>query len=267
MTAWPPPAAAPSKMAAACHAAPDARWQLVHATHSMPSEVEGVAGCGAGVVLCPGCTRSQPGRDGLPDPARLAGARRAVGAGPDSQVTRSWPGKSCAGSTTPNARCSSAMYRSDPATSRPRRHVCSTCTGQRRLSGWFRTLGLVDGARADLLVLDDDDDGWPACHPTPARRHWCSPPPARPFARVMVAAVGSRCLMPSARTPPRRRQCWAQRSRRLQATWPRRLTLRRSGVVTRTGRRVCHDKIPDETQTGVEDVPPHGSRVETFRSA
>ena len=35
------------------HGAPDARWQLVHATHATPAEIEAVARRGAGVVICP----------------------------------------------------------------------------------------------------------------------------------------------------------------------------------------------------------------------
>ena len=32
----------------------DARWQLVHATHATPAEIDAVARSGAGVVICPG---------------------------------------------------------------------------------------------------------------------------------------------------------------------------------------------------------------------
>ena len=44
----------------------DARCQLVHATHSVPAEVDGVAACGAGVVLCPG-TEANLSREMLED--------------------------------------------------------------------------------------------------------------------------------------------------------------------------------------------------------
>ncbi len=43
----------------------DARWHLVHATHSVPAEIDAVARCGAAVVLCPG-TEANLG-DGLAD--------------------------------------------------------------------------------------------------------------------------------------------------------------------------------------------------------
>ena len=42
----------------------DARWQLVHATHALPAEIDAVARSGAGVVICPG-TEANLG-DGLP---------------------------------------------------------------------------------------------------------------------------------------------------------------------------------------------------------
>ena len=47
------------------HAPLDTRWQLVHATHSVPAEIEAVAARGAGVVFCPG-TEGNLG-DGLAD--------------------------------------------------------------------------------------------------------------------------------------------------------------------------------------------------------
>ena len=43
----------------------DTRWQLVHATHATPSEIDAVAATGAGIVLCPS-TEANLG-DGLPD--------------------------------------------------------------------------------------------------------------------------------------------------------------------------------------------------------
>jgi len=49
----------------AAHAALDARWQLVHATHAARAEIEAVARSGAGVVICPS-TEANLG-DGLAD--------------------------------------------------------------------------------------------------------------------------------------------------------------------------------------------------------
>ena len=67
----------------------DARWQLVHATHAEPDEIEAVAASGAGVVLCPG-TEADLG-DGLPDLPAWLGTATPLAVGSDSQVGRGWP--------------------------------------------------------------------------------------------------------------------------------------------------------------------------------
>ncbi|MBA2962721.1 MULTISPECIES: formimidoylglutamate deiminase [Ramlibacter] len=66
----------------------DARWNLVHATHTVPQELHDLAATGASIVLCP-TTEANLG-DGVFDlPAWLqAGGRWSVGS--DSQVARSW---------------------------------------------------------------------------------------------------------------------------------------------------------------------------------
>lgn len=66
----------------------DARWQLVHATHSTAAEIEAVARSGAGVVLCPS-TEANLG-DGLCDLRGWLGAGVALSLGSDSQVCRRW---------------------------------------------------------------------------------------------------------------------------------------------------------------------------------
>lgn len=70
------------------HAAPDARWNLVHATHADAAELQGVRRAGASIVLCPS-TEADLG-DGLFDlPRYLAlGGRWAIGS--DSHVSRQW---------------------------------------------------------------------------------------------------------------------------------------------------------------------------------
>jgi formimidoylglutamate deiminase len=67
----------------------DARWNLVHATHATPAELQGVQGSGAAIVICP-ATEANLG-DGVFDlPAYAAsGGRWSIGS--DSHVTRSWP--------------------------------------------------------------------------------------------------------------------------------------------------------------------------------
>jgi len=67
----------------------DARWQLVHATHALPHEIDGVARSGAGVVLCPS-TEANLG-DGLTDVPRWLAAGTVLSIGSDSHVARQWP--------------------------------------------------------------------------------------------------------------------------------------------------------------------------------
>ncbi|MEP7282762.1 MAG: formimidoylglutamate deiminase, partial [Rubrivivax sp.] len=66
----------------------DARWQLVHATHASPAEIDAVARSGAGVVLCPG-TEANLG-DGLADLPGWLAAGVPLALGSDSQVVRGW---------------------------------------------------------------------------------------------------------------------------------------------------------------------------------
>lgn len=65
---------------------PDARWQLVHATHATPAEIDAVAACGAGIVMCP-TTEANLG-DGVPDLRRWLSAGVPLSIGSDSQVSR-----------------------------------------------------------------------------------------------------------------------------------------------------------------------------------
>jgi formimidoylglutamate deiminase len=70
------------------HAEVDARWNLVHATHTTPAELVGVQRTGASIVICP-ATEANLG-DGvfdLPGYATLGG-RWSLGT--DSHVTRNW---------------------------------------------------------------------------------------------------------------------------------------------------------------------------------
>ena len=67
----------------------DARWNLVHATHATPAELQGVQGAGASIVICP-ATEANLG-DGIFDLPAYAAAGGKWSIGSDSHVTRSWP--------------------------------------------------------------------------------------------------------------------------------------------------------------------------------
>ena len=134
----------------------DARWQLVHATHAEPHEIEAVARSGAGVVICP-ATEANLG-DGLTDLPRWLAEGVPIGVGSDSQVTRSWVEELrwleygqrlalrqrnvCA---APGAQPATAARLFDAA--------LAASAAPAGLPAW----GLVPGARADFLVLDDGD--------------------------------------------------------------------------------------------------------------
>ena len=144
----------------------DARWQLVHATHAEPHEIEAVARSGAGVVICP-ATEANLG-DGLTDLPRWLGARVPISVGSDSQVTRSWVEElrwlEYGQRLALRQRNVCALPGTQPATAaRLFDAVCAGSAAPAGLAAW----GLVPGARADFLVLDAGDPGLlgvPAAH-------------------------------------------------------------------------------------------------------
>ncbi len=174
------------------HAALDPRWQLVHATHATPQEVDAVAASGAGVVLCPS-TEANLG-DGLCDLPRWLAAGVPLSVGSDSQVTRQWPEELRwleYGQRLALRRRNVAA--SPAATSREAAQPASAARLFERLrvggggaAGQARW-GLEAGARADLLLLDTQDEalcGLPSSHLLDGLVFAA---PARPFAGVMVA--------------------------------------------------------------------------------
>ncbi|MBW8846616.1 MAG: formimidoylglutamate deiminase [Burkholderiales bacterium] len=135
----------------------DPRWQLVHATHAEPAEIEAVALSGAGIVICPG-TEANLG-DGLADLPRWLANGVPLTVGSDSQVTRGWVeelrwleyGQRLARrqrnvASAPGSQPSSAARLFDAAVN-----------GGARAAG-FTAWGLTPGARADALVLNRDAD-------------------------------------------------------------------------------------------------------------
>ncbi len=145
----------------------DARWQLVHATHATRPEIDAVARAGAGVVLCP-TTEANLG-DGFADlPAWLASGT-ALSIGSDSQVTRSW-----AEEVRWLEYGQRLRLRQRNVAAGPERGIGSTAAhllGRTQAGGaaaaGFAQWGLVAGARADLLVIDESAPGLlglPASH-------------------------------------------------------------------------------------------------------
>ncbi len=169
------------------HAAPDARWQLVHATHATAAEIDAVARTGAGIVICPS-TEANLG-DGFTDVPGWLAAGVPVAIGSDSQVTRAWPEEL-------------RWLEYGQRLLRRQRNVCAApgegqpSTAARLLqralvaggrAAGFARWGLQVGARADLLLVDPADASLLG---VPAERLldalvFASPAP--PFARTMVA--------------------------------------------------------------------------------
>ncbi len=147
--------------------APDARWQLVHATHATPAEIDAVARSGAGVVLCPS-TEANLG-DGVPDLPRWLAAAVPLALGSDSQVSRSWAEElrwlEYAQRLWLRTRnLGAAPQHGQPSTAA--RLFDAVRAGGGRAAGQAHR-GLRCGARADLLVLDTGADGLrgvPASH-------------------------------------------------------------------------------------------------------
>jgi len=169
------------------HAPLDARWQLVHATHSTPQEIDAVGRSGAGVVICPS-TEGNLG-DGLADlPGWLqAGVPMAIGS--DSHVTRAWPeelrwleyGQRL---LHRQRNVSAAPAEGQPATAA---RLFGRALGAGGTAAGFKSWGLQVGARADLLVLDTQDA---ALLGIPAERLLDAlvfSSPGQPFRDVLVA--------------------------------------------------------------------------------
>ena len=158
----------------------DARWQLVHATHALPAEIDAVAASGAGVVICPS-TEANLG-DGLPDLPRWLASGVPLTVGSDSQVCRDWTQElrwleygqrllrrernvsaapfSAANVSAADVSAADASAAkgsaSQPATAA--RLFDRVLAGSGASAGMKRW-GLVPGARADLLVVDADAAG------------------------------------------------------------------------------------------------------------
>ncbi len=167
------------------HAPLDARWHLVHATHATAQEIDRVAASGASVVLCPG-TEANLG-DGLPDLPRWLAAGVPLSLGSDSQVTRSWPEELRWLEYGQRLLLRQRNVAADPATqpATAARLFDRVLAGGAAAAGLARW-GLVPGARADLLLLDEDEPALCGLPPSHLLDGLVFAAPARPFRAVMV---------------------------------------------------------------------------------
>ena len=138
------------------HAEVDARWNLIHATHTTPAELQGVRASGASIVICP-ATEANLG-DGVFDLPGYAAAGGKWSIGSDSHVTRHW------------AEELRLLEYSQRLTLRQRNIAASVLGHQSSAAALFEsalaggmaacgqpTGGLAAGQRADFVTLD------PAC--------------------------------------------------------------------------------------------------------
>jgi formimidoylglutamate deiminase len=168
------------------HAPLDRRWQLVHATHTLPGEIEAVARAGAGVVLCPG-TEANLG-DGLCDLPGWLAAGVGLSLGSDSQVTRNWPEElrwlEYGQRLQLRRRNVVAAPGHQPATAARlfeamRAGGAAACAE----THW----GLQAGARADLLLLNPLDPALRGLPDSHLLDGVVFASPQQPFARTLVA--------------------------------------------------------------------------------
>ncbi len=167
----------------------DPRWQLVHATHVTPAEIDAVMQARSVVVLCPS-TEANLG-DGFTDVPGWLASGVALSVGSDSNITRGWRDEL---RLLEYGQRLALRQRNVAAGPEQGLHLSSTAQRlwQRMLAGsgaaaGQKLWGLQPGARADLLVVDTQDAsllGVPDEHLLDAL---VFSTPARPWREVMVA--------------------------------------------------------------------------------
>jgi formimidoylglutamate deiminase len=174
------------------HAGVDARWNLVHATHTTPAELAGIKKAGASVVICP-ATEANLG-DGVFDFPGYAAVGGTWSIGSDSHVTRHW---------SEELRL---LEYSQRFTQR-KRNVAAQCLGvqssaaallQGALAGGQPATGLplggiTVGQRADFCVINENSGallGIPQSHKLDALVF--SSPDAAPYATYVAGQLVQR---------------------------------------------------------------------------
>ena len=165
----------------------DPRWQLVHATHATPAEIDAVAASGAAIVLCPS-TEANLG-DGLCDLPGWLGAGVPLAIGSDSQATRDWREELRLleyGQRLAKRQRNVASAPGLGMASSAERLVAHALAGSAGAAGepaW----GLVVGARADALAVDGKDDALRGIDPRGTLDALVFSSPTAPCRDVMVA--------------------------------------------------------------------------------
>ena len=165
----------------------DARWQLVHATHTVPAEIDAVARSGAGVVICPS-TEANLG-DGLCDLRGWLDAGVPLAIGSDCHITRDWREELRWLDYGQRLRLGQRNVAASPASGQPgtaQRLFERALAGGAQAAGQ-RHWGLRVGARADGLVADAACSSWVGIPPERWLDAMVFSSPARPWQAVMVA--------------------------------------------------------------------------------
>ncbi len=164
----------------------DARWQLVHATHTVPEEIAAVAAGGAGVVICPS-TEGNLG-DGLCDLPGWLAHDVPMTLGSDSHVTREWREElrwlDYGQRLARRQRNVSAAPELGVA-STAQRLFTRVCAGGAAAAG-ERRWGLEPGARADALVVDTGGASLAGFPPAQLLDALVFSSPGRPWRDVLV---------------------------------------------------------------------------------
>ncbi len=132
----------------------DARWQLIHAIHATRGEIESVAACGAGVVICPS-TEANLG-DGTVDLPHWLEAGVATAIGSDSHVSRNWPEELRWLEYGQRLQLQMRNIAASPRSGQPSsaaRLFHAALTGGGAAAGMTKW-GIEIGARADFLVIN-----------------------------------------------------------------------------------------------------------------
>ncbi|WP_342618083.1 formimidoylglutamate deiminase [Rhodoferax sp. GW822-FHT02A01] len=163
-----------------CDALPlDARWQLVHATHTEPAEIETVAASGAGIVICPS-TEGNLG-DGFADLPHWLQHGVPMAIGSDSHVCRQWNEELRWLEYGQRMRLQQRNVAASPATGQSAtagRLLEAALSAGGQAAGQKRW-GLQNGARADMLVLNPRASGLlgiPSSHTLDAYVFACDTP-------------------------------------------------------------------------------------------
>ena len=164
----------------------DVRWQLVHATHTVRTEIDAVAARGAGVVICPS-TEGNLG-DGLCDLPGWLAAGVPITLGSDSHVTRDWReelrwldyGQRL---VRRQRNVAAAPAEGEPSTARNLFAKVGDGAAAAGESSW----GLTVGARADALVVDTESASLLGVPHEHLLDSLVFSSPSRPWRDVMVA--------------------------------------------------------------------------------